>query len=89
MRQFGIFADEELEVLDQDPDPDSRLVTYDRLASVAACLGLELRVSRDQFLEDIEDWSGEEDDSRLGGAGAVGGRMTDGDLDSMFETLIG
>lgn len=85
-RQFGPFADQELDVLDQY-DPDTRLGVYDQLAGIAERLGVTLPISRDEVMEGVEYWPDEEDDSRLGGGESGGGGMSDGDLDSMFDSL--
>lgn len=85
-RYFGPIADRELDVLNQF-EPDLRLNIYDQLAGIAERLGLELTVSRDTILEAIEYWPGEEDDSRFGGGDRGREGMSDGDLDSMFDSL--
>ena len=85
--QFDPFAAQELDVLDQDPDAASRLSAYDDLAAIAERLGRPLPRSREAMMESIEYWPDEDDDSRLGSTNDTVGGMSDGDLDSMFETL--
>lgn len=86
LQHFGPFADQELDDLDQF-EPDFMLSIYDQLAGIAERLGVALTVSRDSILEGVEYWPEEEDDSRFAVETGGAGTMSDGDLDSMFDSL--
>jgi hypothetical protein len=85
-KEFGRIADQEFDVIDQY-DSDVRLAVYDQLEDIAERLGVALPISRDVIMETIEYLPDEEDHSRLGTGERSGGGMSDGDLDSMFESL--
>ena len=84
--QFGPFADGELDTLDQ-LEPDTRLQIYDQLAGIATLLGVQLSVTRDSVLEGINYWQDEDEESRFSDGGGGAGVISDGDLDSMFDSL--
>jgi hypothetical protein len=85
---FESFVGDEVDVILQESDIDTRLNWYDELQAVALRFGTDLGLSREDVADpDDVPWQEDEDGPYLSAHSTEPGTITDHDLDGMFDSL--